>query len=96
MISPEGIELYGLRYRGDELAPYVNPEIKRIVRIDPRDISVISMESPIGGHIQVPWVDRGRPRLSYGSGVRSAVVIDDAARALIPKSSAAVWKRTTE
>ena len=64
VISPAGIELYGLRYRCDELAPYVNPEIKRIVRIDPRDISVISMESPNGGHIQVPWVNRGWPRLS--------------------------------
>ena len=64
VISPAGIKLYGLRYRCDELAPYVNPEIKRIVRIDPRDISVISMESPNGGHIQVPWVNRGWPRLS--------------------------------
>ena len=64
VISPAGIELYGLRYRCDELAPYVNPEVKRIVRIDPRDISVISMESPNGGHIQVPWVNRGWPRLS--------------------------------
>jgi putative transposase len=64
VISPAGIELYGLRYRCDELAPYVNSEIKRIVRIDPRDISVISMESPNRGHIQVPWVNRGWPRLS--------------------------------
>jgi putative transposase len=59
VISPAGAELYGLRYRCDELAPYVNSEIKRIVRVDPRDISVISMESPNGGHIQVPWVNRG-------------------------------------
>jgi putative transposase len=64
VISPKGIELNCLQYRCDELAPYVNAEVKRIVRIDPRDISAVWLELPDGGHLQVPWVNHGWPRIS--------------------------------
>jgi putative transposase len=64
VISPAGIELNCLRYRCDELAPLVNPDIKRIVRIDPRDISVVWLELPTGGYLSVPWINRGWPRMS--------------------------------
>ena len=64
VISPAGIELNCLRYRCDELAPHVNPDIKRIVRIDPRDISVVWLELPTGGYLPVPWVNRAWPRMS--------------------------------
>lgn len=64
VISPAGLELNCLRYRCDELAPHVNPDIKRIVRIDPRDISVVWLELPTGDYLPVPWVNRGWPRMS--------------------------------
>ena len=64
VISPAGIELNCLRYRCDELAPHVNPDIRRIVRVDPRDISVVWLELQTGGYLPVPWVNRGWPRMS--------------------------------
>jgi putative transposase len=64
VISPKGIELNSLRYRCDELTPYVNPDVKRIVRIDPRDISAVWLELPTGGYLKVPWINQGWPRMS--------------------------------
>jgi hypothetical protein len=63
-IYPAGIHLFGLRYRSEEIAPHVNPDIKRIIRIDPRDISVVYLEGPEGGYLAVPWTNQGWPRLS--------------------------------
>lgn len=63
-VKPVGIDWHCLRYRGDALAPYVDPDIKRVVRIDPRDISSIWLDLPQGGHLQVPWVNAAWPRLS--------------------------------
>lgn len=64
VISTEGIYLYGLRYHCLELAPYVQPEVRRTVRFDPRDISSVFLERPEGGHVRVPWINHGWPRLS--------------------------------
>jgi putative transposase len=63
-IKPVGIELHCLLYRCDSLAPYVNPDIKRVVRFDPRDISTVWLELPEAGHLEVPWVNEAWPRLS--------------------------------
>jgi len=64
VVDRAGIHLYQLRYRCDELAPYVNSDIKRIIRFDPRDISVVWLERPEGGYLEVPWTNRAWPRLS--------------------------------
>lgn len=64
VVKPAGIELHTLHYRCEALAPYVNPGVKRVVRYDPRDISSVSLELPTGGHLQVPWVNQGWPRMS--------------------------------
>ena len=64
VVKPVGIDWHCLRYRSDALAPYVDPDIKRVVRIDPRDISSIWLDLPQGGHLQVPWVNAAWPRLS--------------------------------
>lgn len=64
VIKPVGIELHTLHYRSEALAPYVKSGIKRIVRIDPRDISSIWLELPAGGHLEVPWVNQGWPQMS--------------------------------
>jgi putative transposase len=64
VITREGINLYGLRYHCLELEPYVHPEMRRIVRIDPRDVSSVFLERPEGGHLRVPWINQNWPRLS--------------------------------
>lgn len=64
VVKPAGIELHTLHYRCEALAPYVNPGVKRIVRIDPRDISSVSLELPTGGYLDVPWVNQCWPRMS--------------------------------
>lgn len=64
VVDRAGIHLYQLRYRCDELAPYVNSDIKRVIRFDPRDISVVWLERPDGGYLEVPWTNRAWPRLS--------------------------------
>ena len=64
VVSREGIFVHGLRYHSLELEPYVKPEIRQIVRIDPRDISSVHLESREGGHVRVPWINSDWPRLS--------------------------------
>ena len=63
-IKPVGIDWHCLRYRSDAVAPYVDPDTKRVIRFDPRDISSVWLELPGGGHLQVPWVNAAWPRLS--------------------------------
>ena len=64
VISREGIFVHGLRYHCLDLEPYVKPDLRRIVRIDPRDISAVYMERPEGGQLRVPWINHDWPRLS--------------------------------
>jgi len=64
VIKPVGIELHTLHYRCEALAAYVNPGVKHIVRYDPRDISSVALELPTGGHLEVPWINQGWPRMS--------------------------------
>jgi putative transposase len=47
-----------------DLEPYVKPDLRRIVRIDPRDVSAVYLEQPEGGHLRVPWINHDWPRLS--------------------------------
>ena len=63
-VKPAGIDWHCLRYRSDALAAYVDPDTKRIVRFDPRDLSSIWLDLPEGGHLQVPWLNVAWPRLS--------------------------------
>lgn len=64
VVKPVGIELHTLHYRCEALAAYVNPGVKRVVRYDPRDISSVALELPTGGHLEVPWINQGWPRMS--------------------------------
>lgn len=64
VIKPVGIELHTLHYRCESLAAYVDPGVKRVVRYDPRDISSVALELPTGGHLEVPWINQGWPRMS--------------------------------
>lgn len=63
VISREGIFVHGLRYHSLELEPYVKPEVRQVVRIDPRDISAVYLERE-EGHLRVPWINHDWPRLS--------------------------------
>jgi putative transposase len=64
VVSREGILVHGLRYQSLELEPYVKPEVRHIVRIDPRDMSAVYLEREAGGHLRVPWINQDWPRLS--------------------------------
>ena len=64
VISREGILIHGLRYHSLDLEPYVKPEVRQIVRIDPRDVSGVYLEREEGGHLRVPWINHDWPRLS--------------------------------
>jgi putative transposase len=64
VISREGIFAHGLRYHSLALEPYVKPEVRQIVRIDPRDISAVHLQKPEGGHLRIPWINHDWPRLS--------------------------------
>jgi putative transposase len=64
VISREGIFVNGLRYHSSALEPYVKPEVRQIVRIDPRDITAVYLERSEGGHLRVPWINHEWPRLS--------------------------------
>ena len=63
-VKPVGIDWHCLRYRSEALAPYVDPDTKRVIRCDPRDLSAIWLDLPAGGHLQVPWLNGAWPRLS--------------------------------
>ena len=64
VISREGIFVHGMRYHSLALEPFVKPEVRQIVRIDPRDVSAVYLEQPEGGHLRVPWINHDWPRLS--------------------------------
>ena len=64
VVSREGIFVHGLRYHSLELEPHVKAEVRRVVRVDPRDISAVYLERPEGGHLRVPWINHDWPRLS--------------------------------
>ena len=54
VVTREGIEIDGLRFSVDGLQREVDPKIKRLVRIDPRDISRDYLERAAGPYLIIP------------------------------------------
>ena len=50
-LGREGIHLNSLTYRSPALEPYLKPDTRGVVRIDPRDISSVFLELSEGGHL---------------------------------------------
>jgi len=65
VVRREGVRLFNVQYFDGALAPLLeDPNRKRRVKYDPRDISAVFVELPEGGHIRVPYADLGKPPIS--------------------------------
>jgi putative transposase len=64
VVGREGIELFGLKYSCEELAPEVHLGARRVVRFDPRDVSRVYLERPRAQPLLVPLRDRSLPAMS--------------------------------
>jgi putative transposase len=66
VVTREGIEIDGLRFSHESLQSEINPTVKRVVRVDPRDISRVYLETPDGPYITIPLrADHTMPSLSW-------------------------------
>jgi putative transposase len=66
VVTREGIEVDGLRFSCGSLQSEVDPSIKRVVRIDPRDISRVYLEMRNGPYLTVPLrAGHGIPSMSW-------------------------------
>lgn len=54
VISREGIELGRLKFSNAELEREIDPNVKRVIRFDPRDISRVYLEREGGTYLTVP------------------------------------------
>jgi putative transposase len=64
VVGREGIELFGLKYSSEDLAPHVQLGVDRVVRFDPRDLSRVYLETGNAIHLCVPLRDRTLPAFS--------------------------------
>jgi putative transposase len=65
VVSREGIEVDALKFSCADLQPQINPSVPRIVRIDPRDISRVYLESATGSYLTVPLLRKDLPAMSW-------------------------------
>jgi putative transposase len=65
VITREGIEVHGLKYSHADLATEIDPGCKRIVRLDPRDISRIYLARTDGQYLTVSLQRRDLPGMSW-------------------------------
>ncbi len=54
VVTREGIEIEGLRFSQESLQKEIDPTVKRVIRIDPRDISRVYLEKAAGPYLAVP------------------------------------------
>lgn len=57
VVTREGIDWRGLRYRSEALQSFIQPGVRRRFRFDKRDISAIYLEPLSGDHIRIPWIN---------------------------------------
>jgi putative transposase len=66
VVTREGIEIDGLRFSHGSLQGEINPNVKRVVRVDPRDISRVYLETPDGPYLSIPLMaNRTMPNMSW-------------------------------
>jgi putative transposase len=63
-VSREGIRSNSLRYQSRDLEPLIEPERKRRVRFDPRDLSRVFLETEKRALLEVPLADPRWPVMS--------------------------------
>ena len=54
VVTREGIQVDGLNFSHESLQSEIDPSVKRVVRVDPRDISRVYLEMPTGPYVTVP------------------------------------------
>lgn len=61
VLRRDGVRLFNVRYQDGALAHLVDQAAGKLrVKYDPRDLSAVFVELPIGGHIRAPYADLGR------------------------------------
>jgi Mu transposase, C-terminal len=65
VVSREGIEIDALKFSCADLQSQINPSVTRIVRVDPRDISRVYLESAAGNYLTVPLLRKDLPAMSW-------------------------------
>jgi len=65
VVGLEGIQVDGLQFCDPQLAAEIDPGRKRVVRLDPRDLSRIYLERPEGDYLTVPLRRRDLPGMSW-------------------------------
>lgn len=65
VVRREGVRLFNILYFDGALAPLLNhPGKRHRVKYNPRDMSVVFVELPGGGHLPLPYADLGKPPVS--------------------------------
>jgi putative transposase len=65
VIRREGVRLFNVTYFDGALASLLDsPERTCRIKYDPRNMSAVFVELPIGGHLRVPCADLGRPAVT--------------------------------
>ena len=62
VVRRDGVRLFNVLYQDGALAHLVDAGGAKVrVKYDPRDLSAVFAELPLGGHARVPYADLGRP-----------------------------------
>jgi hypothetical protein len=66
VVTREGIEIDGLRFSHESLQSEIDPYVKRVIRVDPRDISRVYLENSAGPYLTIPLrAGHAMPKMSW-------------------------------
>jgi putative transposase len=66
VVTREGIEIDGLKFSHESLQSEIDPSVKRVIRIDPRDISRVYLENCAGPYLTIPLrAGHAMPKMSW-------------------------------
>jgi putative transposase len=65
VVSREGIEIEGLKFSHPQLQAEIEPTQKRVVRLDPRDLSRVYLEMHDSSYLVVPLQRKDLPSMSW-------------------------------
>jgi putative transposase len=66
VVTREGIEIDGLKFSHECLQSEIDPSVKRVVRVDPRDISHVYLENSAGPYLTIPLrAGHTMPKMSW-------------------------------
>jgi putative transposase len=65
VVRREGVRLFNVTYFDGALAPLLDSNERACrIKYDPRNMSAVFVELPLGGHLRVPCADLGRPAVT--------------------------------